>query len=228
MGKALSTSNTIKAIGVFFAGAIACMLSTWWIWAYTLWAIIVFWLFLYILYRIKVVDVYIQHCAIENAKRDGDFDLVVRGDIKARHNDSIQEARLSLLGWSFPPVDIAIREIDDTFKAFAFRYKLARCFLKDGRDLQNCEKPLDIGRLCIETTQKRLWATEAFNFSLDPPNYYKLLQAYREENWLMKVKNKLTGNTKKVKGYEISKEEFHQILDRASKPIKTKPDKEKT
>jgi hypothetical protein len=92
MDKALSTSNTIKATGIFFAGAVACMLGTWWTLAYVIWAMMGLWLLLYILYRKQVLEIDIWKCEVENLDRDrNEFDLIVHCSISSRHNEAIMD-----------------------------------------------------------------------------------------------------------------------------------------
>ena len=102
MRKLLSLQVGIPAIITLFLGGFAVIVPMPYI-TFTVWSIAFVWLIAMIIYQRQVVDIDIWKCGIENLDRNGNFDLVLEGDVKARHKDSLREIKLSTLERSFAP-----------------------------------------------------------------------------------------------------------------------------
>ena len=166
----------------------------------------------YLTHRVEI-DVYRGNLLIGSS--DKQLLLAVEGFISSRHPIAILNLSLCLLGWSIEaddgglPDQNNVNAVGQSFRAI-FHVRVEE--LEEGRSEQVKEKKIDIGKICA-ATRMGCYPSEPFVIPGGGRVWHK-------ESWCKRMKKRIV--SKKVKEHEecITKKELHDLLNKASQPIK--------
>ena len=204
----------IPLIGIGVAIAVAY--SEILIWAWVFWGLATAYLSVSAIYYLTqsiVIDVYRGNLLIGSS--DKQLLLEVEGFISSRHPIAILNLSLCLLGWRIEAYDCGLPDqnnVNAVGQSFRTVFHVHVGELEEGRSEQVKGKEIDIGKICA-TTRMGCYLSEPFVIPGGGKVWYK-------ESWYKRMKKRIV--SKKVKEHEecITKKELHDLLNKASQPVK--------
>lgn len=192
-------------------------------WSWLCWVVAFAFLLGLVLYRLQEIDIDIYNCSFAIGSSEQNLIVVVEGFINSRHPTALRNFDLCLLGWIIGAVDnwsSIPNSINDNGQTFRAVFAVSVEALEEGRINQRAGKAIDIGKIRV-ATRSGYWLSEPFMI----PGGMKLPIG---EGWFNNMKGRLIPITKRQKsGTGITKKELHDLLNKASQPVK-KSDSEKS